>query len=497
MKKILLIIVLAVLALPAYLYVTGAIGTSSIAMALNVMMGKGVDTPSESLLNQRFKLPEGFSLSLYAGDLPKARFIRFTEAGDLLVTRPYAGDVLLIRRNPDSPTTSGERVTLLTGLTRPSGIDVAGDWLFIGESNAVGRVRFDSAKGAIVGEYEPIITGLSDDGNHPYKVIRVGPDQKLYLGQGSTCNVCLEADSRRSTLTTYNLDGSGEQPFATGLRNSMGMDWAPWDNSLYATDNGRDMLGDNYPPCELNKVEAGNFYGWPHYNGTNEPDPDYGQDIPDSAGNPIAPVHEFLAHNAPLGLSFVDTGSWPKSYDKVALAALHGSWNRSSPDGYKVVSLHWNGDAIERRDFLTGFEQDGDIIGRPVDIAQGPDGAIYISDDYAGAIYRVSYGKASQAPLEMTKTDKTAFTLSTPEWLNEENIASLQSSGKVLFDEHNCASCHNPQTAVGRLAMHNVNERLQHDQLIDALTRPTAPMPALPLTQDEKRALAVYLLNTQ
>ncbi|MFT4825741.1 MAG: glucose/arabinose dehydrogenase [Cryomorphaceae bacterium] len=498
MKKIVVIVslaILAILALPAYLFLSGTIGTSSIAMMLNVMTGKSVETPPESVLSQRFKLPPGFSMNVYARDLPKARFIRFTQAGDLLVTRPYAGDVILIRRNEQSPTVAGERVTLLEGLTRPSGIDVFGNWLYVGESNAVGRVPFDADQGVIAGDYEHIITGLTDDGNHPYKVIGIGPDQKLYLGQGSTCNVCVEEDIRRGTLSTYNLDGTDEQVFATGLRNSMGMDWAPWNDALYATDNGRDMLGDDYPPCELNKLEAGNFYGWPYYNGANEPDPDYGKEIPSFAANAVAPAHEFRAHNAPLGMSFVDSSGWPQSYNKVAMAALHGSWNRSSPDGYKVVSLHWNGDNIQSRDFLTGFEKDGDIIGRPVDVAQGPDGAIYISDDYAGAIYRVSYGESSDAPQAVPKASETDFVLGTPDWLDDDNITDLQNSGEALFKQNLCASCHNPRTAVGRLALHNVNERLQHAELIDALTRPTAPMPALPLSEDEKRALAVYLLN--
>ncbi|MFK8050182.1 MAG: sorbosone dehydrogenase family protein [Halioglobus sp.] len=497
MKKILLILILAIIAVPAYLFATGAISTSSFAMMMNVMTGRSVDTPAESLLNQRLQVPDGFSVSVYARDLPKARFIKFTEAGDLLVTRPNKGDIMLIRRNTQSPSVAGERVTLLEGLSRPSGIDIAGDWLYIGESNAVGRVRFDAAKGELAGEYQQIIPGLTDNGNHAYKVIGVGPDQKLYLGQGSTCNVCVEEDARRGTMTRYNLDGTGEQLFATGLRNSMGMDWAPWNGALYATDNGRDMLGDDYPPCELNKLEAGNFYGWPYYNGANEPDPDFGADIPDFANNPIAPAHEFSAHNAPLGMAFIDTKGWPESFDKLALAALHGSWNRSSPDGYKVVSLHWKGEDIERRDFLTGFELDGDIIGRPVDVAQGPDGAVYISDDYAGAIYRVSYGELPGAAMELIREDKSEFILGTPPWLNEDNIASFQNAGKALFDEHLCAGCHNPQTAVGRLALHNVNERLQHDELVDTLTTPPAPMPAIPMSEDDKRALAVYLLNTE
>ncbi|MEH6570852.1 MAG: PQQ-dependent sugar dehydrogenase [Halioglobus sp.] len=495
MKKLLLLLTVLLLAGPAYLLTTGTISVSSLSMLLNVMTGRGVETPQDDVIEQRFILPEGFAINLYAGDLPKARFLRFTDGGDLLVSRPHAGDIVLIHQNPDSPAVAGEQVTLLSGLTRPSGIDLADGWLYVGESNAVGRIRFDAQSGTVTGDYQHIISDLTDDGNHAYKAIRIGPDQKLYLSQGSTCNVCVEQDPRRATMSRFNLDGSAKEIIATGLRNSLGFDWAPWDGALYATDNGRDMLGDDYPPCELNKIEAGNFYGWPYYNGANEPDPDFTDPPAALAKNPIAPVHEFRAHNAPLGMSFVNTQSWPATYDKVALAALHGSWNRSSADGYKVVSLHWENGQIKRRDFLSGFEKDGNIIGRPVDVAQGPDGAIYISDDYAGAIYRVSYGEGQASVVALPGSSKTTFKLQQPDWLTGLNTAQYMAQGKALYGEHNCVSCHDPKTAVGNIALHNVNQRLQYNELIERLSMPTAPMPLFPLDLEDQRAVAVYLLS--
>ncbi|MBW2666776.1 MAG: PQQ-dependent sugar dehydrogenase, partial [Deltaproteobacteria bacterium] len=173
-------------------------------------------------------------------------------------------------------------------------------------------------------------------------------------------------------------------------RNSVGFDWHPVTGALYANDNGRDLLGDDFPPCELNQAVEGGFYGWPFANGANIPDPDLGEGKAARIAEAIPPVHDYPAHNAPLGLTFLRGAKLPLAYRNTALSALHGSWNRSSKDGYKVVSLHWHeGGAIEQRDFVTGFERDENVIGRPVDIAEGPDGAIYISDDYAGAIYRV------------------------------------------------------------------------------------------------------------
>ncbi len=497
LKKILLILLMLILLVPAYIFGSGIIGISSLSMILNVLTGRGVDTPADTVIDQRFELPEGFSLNLYAGDIPKARFILFTERGDLLVSRPHKGDVLLLRRNPESPIEAGERVTLLQGLKRPSGLAIADGWLYIGESNAIGRIRIDETRGTISGDYTHIITGLTSNGNHGYKALGVGPDKKLYVSQGSSCNVCLEEDPRRAAISRFNLDGSGEEVFATGLRNSLGLDWAPWDGALYATDNGRDMLGDDYPPCELNKVEAGNFYGWPYYNGANEPDPDFSTAPPELAANPIAPVHEFRAHNAPLGLRFIDTQFWPESYDKVAVVALHGSWNRSSPDGYRVVTLHWQDGEITRRDFLTGFEEEGNIIGRPVGVDQGPDGAIYISDDYAGAIYRVSYTGDQRSKITLPSGSRAAFELQTPGWLTEENRAQLHEHGRELFAKHDCASCHNPATTTGNMTLQSMHERLQYSEVVDRLTHPTAPMPVFALDTPQKQALAVYLLNRE
>ena len=187
-------------------------------------------------------------------------------------------------------------------------------------------------------------------------------------------------------------DGSEVSIHARGLRNSVGFDWAPWNGELYATDNGRDLLGDDFPPCELNRIVAGGFYGWPFFNGFNELDPDFGAGHENLRATAIPPVHGFRPHNAPLGIGFLRNPRLPSEYRQAALVALHGSWNRSTPDGYKVVLLQWDATgAIRESDFLSGFEHNGSISGRPVDVTEAPDGSIYISDDYANAIYRVRF----------------------------------------------------------------------------------------------------------
>jgi glucose/arabinose dehydrogenase len=446
LKKILIalaVVVILIASVQPFLLATGAIDSTSFRMVLNVMTGLGGTGTSAAQVEQRYRVPAGFTLQLYASDLPRARFLRFTPGGDLLVSRPHAGDILLLRRDADGDGHPDAVETLMTGLRRPLGMDFAGDWLYIAESNRVGRVLLDSVNGTLSGDYQPLIEGLTDNGNHGKKTLRIGQDDRLYLTLGSTCNVCAEEDSRRATMMRFQLDGSDPETVATGLRNSMGFDWAPWSGDLYATDNGRDMLGDDFPPCELNRIEGGNFYGWPYFNGDNIPDPDMGADPLATQRKPTAPAHGFRAHNAPLGITFLTAEGLPTQYQRSALVALHGSWNRSKPDGYKVVSLHWSDKGIEERDFLTGFNRDGEISGRPVDVAQGPDGAIYISDDYAGAIYRVSYGQASAASSPaLVIPSVNRLDTQAPAWLAEADLPTMASRGSELYQHYECRSCH-------------------------------------------------------
>ncbi len=480
--------------IPLVLLITGTINTDSPRMALNLLVGLDGPPTTAAKVQQRISVPEGFTLALYASDLPKTRFLRITPAGDLLVSRPHAGDILLLRRDADGDGHPDAVETLIGGLNSPQGMDIAGDYLYIAESNRIGRVAFDSASGTLTGSYRPLVEGLTDNGNHGKKTLRIGPDGLLYLTQGSTCNVCVEKDERRNTMMRFQLDGSGGEIIANGLRNSVGFDWAPWSGELYATDNGRDFLGDDFPPEELNLIKEDRFYGWPYYNGDNVPDPDMGADPLAGEREPTPPAHDFRAHNAPLGMSFINASGWPAGYKRTALVALHGSWNRSTPDGYKVVSLHWTDEGIEERDFLSGFNRDGNIAGRPVDVAQGPDGAIYISDDYGGAIYRVSYNPGKQEwtpPVEAVVISRLDAT--PPDWLAEADLPAMTERGAALYGKYACRSCHeegeNPKLLTG------LSERLGYSAVIDVLQAPQSPMPVFPLTEMEQRELAVFLLK--
>ncbi|KZX60338.1 oxidoreductase [Halioglobus sp. HI00S01] len=472
------------------LLMSGNIANYSVSMILNVATGRPGASIDEQSAQQHYTLPDGFSVQIFANDLPKARFLRFTQAGDLLVSRPHAGDIVLLEPDRDGDGYSDARRTIISELDRPQGMDFDGEWLYIAERERIGRIRFDHNAGATVDHYEDVVTSLTGDGNHWSKTIRFGPDGMLYLAQGSTCNICVESDPRRATIMRFRADGSDGEIFATGLRNSVGFDWSPVDGALYATDNGRDMLGDNFPPCELNRVELGNFYGWPYFNGNNVPDKDMGPDPLAQQRLPVAPVHGFRAHNAPLGISFVDGSDWPGDFDLVALVALHGSWNRSEPDGYEVVSLHFSDDGIEERTFLGGFNQNGNILGRPVDVIQGPDGAIYISDDYAGAIYRVSTDTPAQGPNALDALNTAADT-TTPDWVAQSDVQALARQGAALYQQHACSTCHeqgeNPLPLV----------EVSYDAVERALVAPQAPMPLLPLSETERRALAAFIVSGQ
>ena len=365
---------------------------SDARVLLASLTGRGVDTPARNVIASRLHTAPGFEVGLYAGDIPGARWLRFTSAGDLVVARTRAGEVLLLARDRNGDGHADGRRVLLTGLDAPHGLAIRDGWLYVAERTAVGRVPFDEGIGAATGQYRHFITGLTGDGAHVTRTIGFGPDGMLYLSQGSTCNVCEEKDHRRAAMMRFAPDAAAAgEIYATGLRNSVGFDWAPWNSALYATENGRDLLGDDFPPDELNRVERGAFYGWPYVNGFNVLDPDFGRGHEPLLATATPPTHGFRPHNAPLGLVFLRSPARPPGYERSAIVALHGSWNRSVPDGYKVVSLHWREDgSIEERNFLTGFLAESGVIGRPAGVAEGPDGAVYVADDYGGAIYRVA-----------------------------------------------------------------------------------------------------------
>jgi len=370
----------------------GPVAIANKRVLIDFMLGRGIAPPSALQVAQLLKPAPGFEVRTYTTDVPLARFMVLTPDGDLIVSRTRADEVVLVERDRNGDGQADGVRVLLTKLAGPHGLALRDGWLYVGENVAVGRVRFDSATGRTTGPYQRILSGLTNDGAHHTKTIAFGPDGWLYLSQGSSCNACVEKDPRRATMMRMQADGTRAEIYATGLRNSVGFDWAPWDGALYATENGRDLLGDDFPPDELNRIEPGHFYGWPYVNGFGVLDPDHGKGHEDSVAKTTVPVHGFRPHNAPLGIAFLRAPNPPAGYERAAIVALHGSWNRSQLDGYKVVALHWQADGtVIETDFLTGFLGPGSVIGRPAGVVAGPDGSIYVSDDYAGVIYRITH----------------------------------------------------------------------------------------------------------
>ncbi|MCA9379414.1 PQQ-dependent sugar dehydrogenase, partial [Candidatus Dojkabacteria bacterium] len=238
-------------------------------------------------------------------------------------------------------------------------------------------------------------------GGHVTRTIKIGPDQKIYLSTGSSCNVCEESDNRRAAIVRYNLDGTGPEVYASGLRNSVGMQFArAADNGdwvLWTVDNGRDRIGDDIPPEEVNIIgEFGLDFGWPYCYGDQIPNPEFTDRAEYCTQNTVLPSYSLQAHSAPLGITFTPYAfgsrtDFPEYLTSYAFITYHGSWNRSVPTGYKVVMINSLEIGSAAQDFITGWlDENGESWGRPVDIGFGPDGNMYISDDKAGVIYRVS-----------------------------------------------------------------------------------------------------------
>ena len=480
---------------------TNGLGGVAFVAALGVAAGfarwpEGSAPAEESLLG-RLRPPKGASLTRFATDLPNVRFLRFTPTGDLLATQPRDGRVVLLSADRDGDGRSDGRREVLAGLDRPHGLDLRDGWLYVAETGAVGRTRFDPATGQASGTFERVVTGLPPGGNHWTRTLRFGPDGWMYVSIGSSCNVCVEKDERRATIMRYRPDGSGGEVFATGLRNAVGFDWRPADGQLYATDNGRDLLGDDFPPCELDRVEKGGFYGWPVANGDRVPDPDLGKGQEARIAASIPPVHGFRAHNAPLGITFLRGEALPAEYRGAAVVALHGSWNRTRKDGYKVVSLHWGeGSGIEERDFLTGFlgPTDDDVIGRPVDVAEGPDGAVYVSDDYAGSIYRVAWTGPARAAAGPPSGQGREGSEARPASVSD---TAAIARGRAIWDANGCAACHDPKRAAKGVVVKplaSLGRRYDPKSLAGYLKAPQPPMPAFDLDETQRADLARFLL---
>jgi glucose/arabinose dehydrogenase len=339
---------------------------------------------------ETIKLPPGFSISLYAGNVPGARSMSLSPNGTLFVGTRQEGKVyaLLDRQHAN---VADEVITVVRGLNTPNGVAFHDGALYVAEVNRI--LRYDDIEAHLTKPPPPVVVNDSypHDTHHGWKFIRVGPDGRLYVPVGAPCNICQRADERYASITRLQLDGTGFEVFAHGVRNSVGFDWHPETKELWFTDNGRDWLGDDHPPDELNRApQPGLHFGFPYCHGKDIADPEFGTKRPCS--DFVPPVLDLGPHVAALGMRFYTGTLFPPEYRNQIFIAEHGSWNRSKKIGYRVMRVRLEDNrAAAYEVFAAGWLQGEQVWGRPVDVQVMPDGALLVSDDYAGAIYRISY----------------------------------------------------------------------------------------------------------
>ena len=335
----------------------------------------------------KLEVMSGYRVSIFAEGLGKARLMQLTPSGDILLTVPPA-KVLSVKADGDGDGRSDATEVLIDGLRRVHGLLLDGAVLYLAEETRIRAAGYDAAAGGVTGEPEVVLDGLPGGGGHWTRTIKKGPDGMLYVSIGSSCNVCEERHPWRASIIRF-TPGATPEVFATGLRNTVGFDWQPGTGDLYGVDNGRDWLGDDFPPCELNRITVGAFHGWPYFNGNSVPDPDVGDRAGARAKTPVSPAYGFGAHIAPLSIHFLRHQKEAGMNGK-ALVGQHGSWNRSKLAGYQVALLSFEDDGrIVEVPFLAGFHEGGTVMGRPVDVIEAGDGTIFVSDDTAGVIWRI------------------------------------------------------------------------------------------------------------
>jgi glucose/arabinose dehydrogenase len=352
-----------------------------------------IPTPADKLPVAKLKLPKGFNLEVYAAGLANARSLRVDDRGNIYISTRLLDRVYAVSDK------NGKREvkTIATGLNSPNGIALHNGTLYIAEINKISKIdnvadRLDNTPKPTV-----IYDDLPSDAPHGWKFLTVGPDNKLYFNIGAPCNICMPSD-RHAQIRRINLDGSGAEVVARGIRQIVGFDWHPTMKVLYFTENQRDWLSEDQPQDKLNRLlhPGQDNFGFPYCAGGDIPDPLLGWGH--SCDEFTKPIAQLGPHTAPLGMRFYTGKMFPKEYRNTIFIARHGSWNRSKKIGGDVVVARLNPDGTVKsiEPFITGFIQDNNYVGRPVDIEWLKDGSMLLSDDYNGAVYRITYGAPQQ-----------------------------------------------------------------------------------------------------
>ncbi|WP_420577815.1 PQQ-dependent sugar dehydrogenase [Ekhidna sp.] len=353
-------------------------------------------TSTEGLRLDEVELPDGFKIEVFAR-VNNARSLALTENGTLFIGNRGGGSVYAIR-DTDGDWKADEKYVIAKDLRSPNGVAFKDGSLYVAEISRLWR--YDNIEENLDNPPEPVLIydDYPTDGHHGWKYIAFGPDGKLYVPVGAPCNICESKNEMYASITRMNPDGSGREVYVHGVRNTVGFDWHPETGNMWFTDNGRDWMGNDIPPCELNRVTgAGQHFGYPYCHGGYIKDPEFGHKYP--CGDFVKPAQNLGPHVAPLGMKFCTSDSFPESYQNMIFIAEHGSWNRDADvghTGYKITMVtEENGEGGSYEDFVSGFLDKETNTGwaRPVDLVFASDGSLLVSDDLAGTVFRISYTK--------------------------------------------------------------------------------------------------------
>ncbi len=344
-------------------------------------------------LLEGINLPEGFTIEIYADNISNARSMDISPSGTIFIGNRHGDNVFAIRDEDED--NIAEKKWLITNKLKnmPNGVAFHKGDLYVAEVDKLWV--FKNIEDNLENPGDPILIydDYPKDKHHGWKYIAFGPDGKLYVPVGAPCNICESKNKMYASITRMNPDGSDREIFAYGVRNTVGFTWNPNNDEMWFTDNGRDMLGDNIPPCELNRVtKPGQNFGYPYCHGDDIGDPEFGGKHPCS--DFVPPARNLGPHVAPLGLKFYNGNMFPNEYKGDIFIAEHGSWNRSKKIGYRITRVKIKENkAISYEPFIYGWlnNEEQEAWGRPVDILILDDGSMLISDDKADLIYRVSY----------------------------------------------------------------------------------------------------------
>lgn len=369
------------------------LGCSVFAVGIFAACKWGVNIPTSGKQDPKLadlKLPEGFQIEVFAEEVTNARQMCWGDQGTLFVSTRREGKVYALV-DEDGDWKADRKYVLAEGKYMPNGIAFKDGTLYVAEVDRVWKLENIEANLANPPERITINDQFPDKSHHGWKYLGFGPDGKLYVPVGAPCNICERDEEIFSTIMRMNPDGTELEVYAHGVRNSVGFDWHPTTGVMYFTDNGRDMLGDDIPPDELNRApEKGMHFGYPYCHGGDITDPEFGEKR--ACSEFTKPAQKLGPHVAAIGMTFYQGKQFPSEYQNQILIAEHGSWNRSKPIGYRITKVDIkDGKAVKYSTFIEGWLKGEEAWGRPADVLNAPDGSILISDDHADMIYRVTY----------------------------------------------------------------------------------------------------------